>query len=120
MVQGFNLNDYSYEDIWLTVEEISYTPNPLHDVYGAHCLSLVHSFQVCELDYARCMLTVTLSSVVSLDGTMLTKAFDKSAWRRVLEQNCKMVVFTKKYRRQTTLRLQLNNGLHRSREGIHF
>lgn len=66
--RGFNRNDYSHEEVWLSVDKVADLPYPLRDVCGAHCSSLMQASRVHQLYYAcdmMFMMLVLFSSVLN-------------------------------------------------------
>lgn len=88
--RGFNFNDCSYKQVWLTVDQIYDPHHVLGDSNVAHSRSLVESLYGHYLDYARLMKTLTFCSDVNLEGAAWSEAFTDFWARSPLErlQDC--------------------------------
>lgn len=106
---GGNLNEYSFEEVWLFNDKTADLPHPLRDVYAAPCSWLLQSFCVYQFVYERGMMTVAFSTVVNVDEGMLSKAFENSAGRQVFKQDFYMVFVDGRHCCQDVLTLQ-NDG----------
>lgn len=98
--------------------QIADAPHPIRDVYDTHCLPLVQSFRVHQLDYSCCMVTVAFSSVVNPDEVPLSEAFENSAWHRVLKQELDMAFVNGRSPGKAILKVHIDNGPQWSRNSI--
>lgn len=116
--RGLNLNDYIFEEVWLTTDQGADPPYPLYIVHAAHCLSLVQWFCDHLFDYASTLMTVMLRSGVNPDGATLREVFKKSAGLPDLNRDFKMFIVDGRHRLQAILTLQHNDGSQRTIEVI--
>lgn len=65
-VWGLIFTYYSYEEVWLNINQTADSLHSLNDLFAAYCSWRVQSSRVHQFDYACGMITVNLSSVVNL------------------------------------------------------
>lgn len=80
-VRNLCLNEYSYGEVMLVVDQIADPPHVFSNVYAAQCSSLLQSVRGHQFNYTHEIMTVTFRSFVNPDGATLSEAFGKYAWR---------------------------------------
>lgn len=113
--RSLNVNDYSYTEVCLNVNQIADPPHPLPDINSAHCSSLTEPLSVLHLYYKRRIMPVTFRLNLNPKRTTLSEAIEDSAGRRILKQDLKMDAVDEIHRCQATMTLLNVDGLQWTR-----
>lgn len=91
-VGAISPHEYSYEELWHTVDQSADPPHSFPDIKAAHISSLVEWLHSLHFNNVRGMIIVTFSSVMNPEGEMSGELFEHSAECQVVKPDLKIVI----------------------------